>query len=118
MEDAFATLVWVVAGAGVVVALITLAGTARQYREIGGSGLTHDSDGPAATSAGGAARRGEGIRHKLAPRDRRRARQGDPADARRAQRAPRAPGRDAAGRRRRARRTDASDARHRPSAAR
>jgi hypothetical protein len=77
MQDAFATLVWVVAGAGVVVALITLAGTARQYREIGGSGLTHDSDGPADTSAGAAAERDEEIRQMLDARNARRERRGE-----------------------------------------
>jgi hypothetical protein len=77
MEDAFATLVWVVAGAGVVVALITLAGTARQYREIGGSGLTHDSDGPAATSSRAAAERDEEIRQMLDARNARRERRGE-----------------------------------------
>jgi hypothetical protein len=82
MQDVFATLVWVVAGAGVVVALITLAGTARQYRQIGGSGLTHDSD---ATAGGGgdgasaAAERDEEIRQMLDARNARRERRGEPA---------------------------------------
>jgi hypothetical protein len=80
MEDAFATLVWVVAGAGVVVALITLAGTARQYREIGGSGLTHDSDAPVGGggAAGSAAERDEEIRQMLDARNARRERRGEP----------------------------------------
>jgi hypothetical protein len=79
MEDAFATLVWVVAGAGVLVALITLAGTARQYREIGGSGLTHDSDARWAATAqtGAAAERDEEIRQMLDARNARRERRGE-----------------------------------------
>ena len=82
MEDAFATLVWVVAGVGVVVALITLAGTARNYREFGGSGLTHARDArhPAAGGAGpGAdAERDEEIRQMLDARNARRERRGEP----------------------------------------
>ena len=44
MEDAFGTLVWVVAGVGAVVALYTLIGTGRSYREIGGRGIVRDGD--------------------------------------------------------------------------
>ena len=44
MEDAFGTLVFVVAALGAVVAVAALAGTARSYREIGGAGLTHHGD--------------------------------------------------------------------------
>ena len=83
MEDAFATLVWVVAGVGVVVALITLAGTARNYREIGGSGLTHDRDarhggGGPAGGADSDAERDEEIRQMLDARNARRERRGEP----------------------------------------
>jgi hypothetical protein len=42
MEDAFATLVWVVVAVGAVVAIYTLIGTGRGYREIGGGGIAHD----------------------------------------------------------------------------
>lgn len=77
VEDAFATVVWVVAAVGVVVAIVTLAGTARSYREIGGRGLTHDGD--ATTTAGGArAQRDEEIRQMLEARRARRARRGEP----------------------------------------
>ena len=78
MEDAFAILVWVVAGAGVVVALITLAGTARNYREIGGGGLTHDSDASAGAFASADAERDEEIRQMLDARNARRERRGEP----------------------------------------
>ncbi len=75
MEDALGTLVWVVAAVGGIVALITLAGTARNYREIGGGGLTHDSDD--APGAGAAAERDEEIRQMLEARNARRARRGE-----------------------------------------
>jgi hypothetical protein len=79
MEDVFATLVWVVAGVGAVVALITLAGTARSYREIGGRGLTHDSDATSGGSAGADdADRDEEIRQMLEARNARRERRGEP----------------------------------------
>ncbi len=75
VEDALGTLVWIVAGVGAVVALITLAGTARSYREIGGGGLTHDSD--AGPGAGAAGERDEEIRQMLEARNARRARRGE-----------------------------------------
>ena len=75
VEDALGTLVWVVAGVGAVVALITLIGTARSYREIGGGGLTHDSDAGPSVSA--AAERDEEIRQMLEARNARRARRGE-----------------------------------------
>jgi hypothetical protein len=73
VEDAFGTLVFVVAAVGAVVAIITLAGTARSYREIGGGGLTHDDDGAAD------AERDEEIRQMLGARNARRERRGEPA---------------------------------------
>src|SRR3954452_18571177 len=45
MEDVFATLIWVVAAVGAVVAIFTLAATGRTYREIGGGGIARDGDG-------------------------------------------------------------------------
>jgi hypothetical protein len=48
VQDAFGTLVFVVAAVGAVVAIFTLAGTARSYRQIGGGGLTrYGDDAPA-----------------------------------------------------------------------
>ena len=75
MEDAFGTLVWIVAGVGAIIAVITLAGTARSYREIGGGGLTRDSD--EAPPAGTGAERDEEIRQMLDARNARRARRGE-----------------------------------------
>ena len=78
MEDAFATLVWVVAAVGVIVAIITLIGTGRSYREIGGGGLVRDSDG---TDRGARrssdAERDDEIRQMLEARNMRRARRGE-----------------------------------------
>jgi hypothetical protein len=79
VQDAFAILVWVVAGVGVLVALVTLAGTARGYRDIGGSGLTRDSDGgPAEPGSASDAERDEEIRQMLDARNARRERRGEP----------------------------------------
>jgi len=78
VEDAFGTLVFVVTAVGAVIAIITLAGTARSYREIGGGGLTRDSDGPCVPSAaGGDAERDEEIRQMLGARNARRERRGE-----------------------------------------
>ncbi len=78
MEDAFGTLVWVVAAVGAVVAIIMLAGTARSYREIGGGGLTHDGDDAPARRSDVDAERDEEIRQMLDARNARRARRGEP----------------------------------------
>ena len=76
MEEAFGTLVWIVAAVGVVVAIFTLIGTGRSYREIGGGGIVHDSDrGGGAPGAG--AERDDEIRQMLEARNMRRARRGE-----------------------------------------
>ena len=83
MEDAFGTVVWVVAIIGVIVAVITLVGTGRSYREIGGGGLVrHDDDEPGGggrggSTAGAAAERDEEIRQMLEARSARRVRRGE-----------------------------------------
>jgi hypothetical protein len=81
VEDAFGTLVWIVAAAGAIIAVITLAGTARSYREIGGGGLTRDSDDipPSGAGAGADAERDEEIRQMLDARNARRERRGEAA---------------------------------------
>ena len=74
MEDVFATLVWIVAAVGVIVAIFTLAGTGRSYREIGGRGLVHDADdAPPAADA----ERDDEIRQMLEARNMRRVRRGE-----------------------------------------
>jgi hypothetical protein len=53
VEDAFGTVVVVVAIVGAVVAVITLVGSGRSYRQIGRGGLTHErEDDPGARPAG------------------------------------------------------------------
>jgi hypothetical protein len=76
MEDAFGTLVWVVFGAGAIVAIFTLIGTGRSYREIGGGGLAHDEDGGGPPLSADAERDME-IRQMLEARNARRARRGE-----------------------------------------
>jgi hypothetical protein len=79
MEDAFGTIVWVVAIVGAIVAVFTLVGTGRSYREIGGGGLVRDDDGVsgAAGPTDSAAERDEEIRQMLGARNVRRERRGE-----------------------------------------
>jgi hypothetical protein len=78
MEDAFGTLVWIVAVVGAIVAVFTLAGTARSYERIGGDGIVLDEDdagdgGPRVATA----ERDAEIRQLLEARNARRARRGE-----------------------------------------
>ena len=78
MEEAFGTLVWVVAVAGAIVAVYTLVATGRTYREIGGRGLAHDEDGAGSGDRPSAdAERDMEIRQLLEARNARRARRGE-----------------------------------------
>jgi hypothetical protein len=79
MEDAFGTIVWVVAIVGAIVAVFTLVGTGRSLREIGGGGLVRDDDdvSAAAAPADSAAERDEEIRQMLGARNARRERRGE-----------------------------------------
>jgi hypothetical protein len=77
VEDALGTIVFVVAAVGAVVAVITLVGSGRSYRQIGRGGLTHDGDDGRAGSA--ADEREAEIRQMLAARNARRERRGEPA---------------------------------------
>ena len=74
MEDAFGTLVWVVAAVGAIVAVFTLVGTARSYEQIGGRGL--DEEGDDAPQSAAADRDAE-IRQLLEARNARRVRRGE-----------------------------------------
>jgi hypothetical protein len=84
MEDALPTIVWVVAVVGAIVAVFTLVGTGRTYREIGGRGLVRDRDGTdregdgVAGAAGSAAERDEEIRQMVQAHNARRVRRGEP----------------------------------------
>jgi hypothetical protein len=78
VEDAFGTVVIVVAVVGAVIALITLAGTGRSYRQIGGGGLTHDGDGALEGARPSPdAERDEEIRQMVDARNARRERRGE-----------------------------------------
>lgn len=77
MEDAFGTVVWVVAIAGALVAVYTLIGTGRSYREIGGSGIVHDEDDRGDPPLSADAERDIEIRQLLEARNARRARRGE-----------------------------------------
>jgi hypothetical protein len=79
MEDAFATLVWVVAAVGAIVAVYTLVGTGRSYRQIGRGGIGRDADGPGGGAGvpGRAAERDAEIRQLLEARNARRVRRGE-----------------------------------------
>jgi len=79
MEEAFGTIVWVVAVVGAIVAVYTLVGTGRSYREIGGGGLVRDRDGARGADAGiaTAAERDEEIRQMVEARSARRVRRGE-----------------------------------------
>ena len=71
MEEAFGTLVWVVAAVGALVALFTLVGTGRSLRGVGGGGIVHDDDAEAAGE------REAEIRQLLEARNVRRVRRGE-----------------------------------------
>ena len=73
MEDAFGTLVWVVAIVGALVAVYTLVGTGRGYRGIGGGGIGRGDDEPADTPQ----ERAEDIRQMLDARNARRVQRGE-----------------------------------------
>jgi len=76
MQDAFETIVWVVAVVGAIVAVITLVGTGRSLREIGGGGIVGDGDGDGGP-ADAAAERDEEIGQMLEARNARRSRRGE-----------------------------------------
>ena len=69
MQDVFGTVVFVVAAVGAIVAIITLVGSGRSYRQIGRGGLMRDGD----AGSGGPAAEREEIRQMLGARNARRA---------------------------------------------
>ena len=77
MEDAFATVVGVVAVVGAVVATYTLIGTGRSYREIGGGRTAQDEESSGAGARSADAERDIEIGQLLAGRNARRARRGE-----------------------------------------
>ncbi len=78
MQEAFGTLIWIVAAGGAIVAIFTLIRTGRSYEEIGGGEIVHDRDGGAGDGDGGsAAERDEEIAQMVQARNARRARRGE-----------------------------------------
>jgi hypothetical protein len=74
VQDIFGTIVFAVVAVGAVVAVITLVGSGRSYRQIGRDGLTRDGDG----APDGPAAEREEIRQMLGARNARRERRGQP----------------------------------------
>ena len=79
MESVLPTLVWVVTIAAALVAVVTLVGTGRSYRQIGGGGIVCDSDGSehGREAPGTAPEREAEIRQMLEARNARRERRGE-----------------------------------------
>jgi hypothetical protein len=81
MQGAFGTVMWLVLGVGVVVAVVTLLLTNRTWREFGKNALLMDRDlprGPAPGSAAAGYERDAEIRQLLEARNARRLRRGEP----------------------------------------
>jgi hypothetical protein len=74
VQDAFGTLVWIVAAVGAIVAVLTLAGTGKSYREIGARAFQRDDGRDPLPSD---AQRDDEIRQLLRARNARRARRGE-----------------------------------------
>ncbi len=72
MQDAFGTLVWVVAIVGALVAIYTLVGSGRSYRGVGGGGMGRDDDHEDSPQE-----RAEDIRQMIEARNERRERRGE-----------------------------------------
>ena len=76
MHAAFGYVIWVVCGAGIVIALVALAGTGKLYEEIGKRGLLMEREQSPPSAAANAERDTE-IRQMLEARNSRRARRGE-----------------------------------------
>src|SRR5947209_9705962 len=80
MQGAFGTVLWVVAGVGIVAAIITLAGSGKTWTEFGKNRLLMDHDTGRPTPPGSAAallERDLEIRQMLEARNARRLRRGE-----------------------------------------
>ena len=81
MQDAFGTVLWVVAAVGIVAAFVTLAGSGKTWTEFGKNRLLMDDDGGRGAPRGSAAallERDLEIRQMLEARNARRLRRGEP----------------------------------------
>jgi hypothetical protein len=74
VQDAFGTLIWIVAAVAAVIAIFTLAPTGKSYCAIGGAGLAPDDED---NTRARAAERDEEIREHVVARNARRVRAGD-----------------------------------------
>jgi hypothetical protein len=80
VQQAFATVLWVVCGVGIVIAFVALALTGKTWEEYGKDRLVMDGDSPRATKPGSAAallERDTEIRQLLEARNLRRERRGE-----------------------------------------
>jgi hypothetical protein len=80
VQQAFATVLWVVCGLGIVIAFVALAMTGKTWEEYGKNRLVMDHDSPSANKPGSAAalvERDTEIRQLLEARNLRRQRRGE-----------------------------------------
>ncbi len=81
MQDAFATVIWIVCGLGVVIGIVSLAMTSKTWEDYGKGGLVMDGDRPREPRSGRAAATGERdaeIRQLVVARNHRGVRTGEP----------------------------------------
>lgn len=81
MHAAFGTVIWIVCGIGIVIAVVTLIISARTWQDFGKGSLLMDSDvsrPPPSESAASLVERDTEIRQMLEARNARRARRGEP----------------------------------------
>lgn len=82
MQNAFATVLWIVCGLGIVIAFVALALSGKTWEEYGKNALVMDTDSPRDAKQGSAAallERDDEIRQLLQARNLRRARRGEAA---------------------------------------
>jgi hypothetical protein len=78
VQDAFGTVIWIVCGLGIVIALVALVMSGRTWQDYGRGGLTMDSESRSAGRArGGMSERDDEIRQMLEARNARRRRRGE-----------------------------------------
>lgn len=75
MQSAFATVIWIVCGIGIVIALVALIMSGRTWQDYGRGGLTMDSE--SRPRGGGTSEREDEIRQMLEARNARRQRRGE-----------------------------------------
>jgi hypothetical protein len=81
VQSAFAWVIWIVCGLGIVIAVVVVIGTGKTWDDYGKGHLVMDGDravGPKQVTAVSTAERDEEIRQLLEARNLRRARRGEP----------------------------------------